>query len=72
MLDQRAKIDRGASTKPRPWKASCAYQPEACASLPVLMEAIATSPETCQPLRGTMPVGDQEQRLYWESHTAAR
>ncbi|MGW4825916.1 hypothetical protein ACWEP4_45595, partial [Streptomyces sp. NPDC004227] len=39
---------------------------EMWASLPVLMEAIATSLETNQPLNDYTPVVDEEQRLYWD------
>lgn len=35
-------------------------------SLPVLMEATATSLETNQPLNDYTPVVDEEQRLYWD------
>lgn len=35
-------------------------------SLPVLMEAIATSLETDRPLNGHTPVVDEEQRLCWD------
>ncbi|CAM5694718.1 hypothetical protein SCALM49S_02784 [Streptomyces californicus] len=40
---------------------------EKWASLPLLMEAVATSMETSQPLNGDVPVVDEEQRLHWES-----
>ncbi|MEV5008909.1 hypothetical protein [Streptomyces sp. NPDC055692] len=39
---------------------------EMWASMPVLMEAIAASLETNQPLNDYTPAVDEEQRLYWD------
>jgi cell wall assembly regulator SMI1 len=65
VLDHRPEIDRARVHEAEAVEGVMRVSHEMWASLPVLMEAIATSLETFQPLNGNMPVVDEEQRLYW-------
>ncbi|WP_258045254.1 hypothetical protein [Streptomyces sp. SM11] len=66
MLDHRPEIDRGRVHEAEAVEGVMRLSHEMWASLPALMEAIATSLETCRPLNGNMPVVDEEQRLNWD------
>ncbi|MFB7084925.1 SMI1/KNR4 family protein [Streptomyces sp. NPDC056296] len=67
VLDHRPEIDRGRVHEAEAVEGVMRLSHEMWTSLPALMEAIATSLETGQPLNGNMPVVDEEQRLYWDS-----
>lgn len=66
VLDHRPEIDRGRIHEADAVEGIMRVSHEMWTSLPVLMEAIATSLETDQPLNGYTPVVDEEQRLYWD------
>ncbi|MER6104538.1 SMI1/KNR4 family protein [Streptomyces sp. NPDC001832] len=66
VLDHRCEIDRGRVHEAEVVEGLMRGSHEMWTSLPVLMEAIATSLETDQPLNGYTPVVDEEQRLYWD------
>jgi cell wall assembly regulator SMI1 len=67
VLDHRPEIDRGRVHEAEVVEGIMRVSHEMWTSLPLLMEAIATSLETNQPLNGNTPVVDEEQRLYWDS-----
>ncbi|MEU6010413.1 SMI1/KNR4 family protein [Streptomyces sp. NPDC047453] len=67
VLDHRPEIDRGRVHEADAVDGIMRKSHEMWTSLPVLMEAIATSLETGQPLNGYTPVVDEEQWLYWDS-----
>ncbi|WP_030705539.1 MULTISPECIES: SMI1/KNR4 family protein [unclassified Streptomyces] len=67
VLDHRPGIDRGRLHAAEPVEGVMRVSHEKWASLPLLMEAVATSMETSQPLNGDVPVVDEERRLHWES-----
>ncbi|MFF1264466.1 SMI1/KNR4 family protein [Streptomyces anulatus] len=66
VLDHRPEIDRGRIHEAEATAGVTRGSHEVWTSLPVLMEAIATSVETGQPLHGYTPVVDEEQRLHWD------
>jgi cell wall assembly regulator SMI1 len=66
VLDHRPEIDRGRVHEAEAVEGLMRRSHEMWTSLPVLMEAIATSLETNQPLNDYTPVVDEEQRLYWD------
>ncbi|MFE7213364.1 SMI1/KNR4 family protein [Streptomyces sp. NPDC057611] len=66
VLDHRPEIDRGRVHEAEAVEGIRRVSHEMWTSLPVLMEAIATSLETNQPLKNYTPVVDEEQRLYWD------
>jgi cell wall assembly regulator SMI1 len=66
VLDHRPEIDRGRVHEAEAVEGIMRVSHEMWTSLPVLMEAIATSLETSQPLNGYTPVVDKEQRLGWD------
>jgi cell wall assembly regulator SMI1 len=66
VLDHRPEIDRGRVHEAEAVEGIMRVSHEMWTSLPVLMEAIATSLETDQPLNDYTPVVDEEQRLYWD------
>lgn len=65
VLDHRPEVDRGRVHEAEATAGVMRGSHEAWASLPVLMEAIATSVETNQPLYDYTPTVDEEQRLHW-------
>ncbi|WP_331754080.1 SMI1/KNR4 family protein [Streptomyces sp. NBC_00826] len=65
VLDHRPEIDRGRVHEAEAVEGIMRVSHEMWTSLPLLMEAIATSLETDQPLNGYTPVVDEEQRLDW-------
>ncbi|MFF1347341.1 SMI1/KNR4 family protein [Streptomyces sp. NPDC058322] len=65
VLDHRPEIDRGRVHEAEAVEGTMRESHEMWTSLPLLMEAIATSLETNQPLNGYTPVVDEEQRLDW-------
>lgn len=72
VLDHRPEIDRGRVHEAEATEGLMRVSHEMWTSLPVLMEAIATSLETYQPLNDYTPVVDEEQRLYWDFRPAAQ
>ncbi|MFE3824781.1 SMI1/KNR4 family protein [Streptomyces sp. NPDC059092] len=66
VLDHRPEIDRGRVHEAEAVEGVKRASHEMWTSLPVLMEALAMSLETDQPLNGYTPVVDEEQRLYWD------
>ncbi|WP_097968684.1 SMI1/KNR4 family protein [Streptomyces sp. or20] len=66
VLDHRPGADRGRVHEAEAVEGVMRGSHEMWASLPALMEAIATSLETFRPLNGNMPAVDEEQRLYWD------
>ncbi|MES9617839.1 SMI1/KNR4 family protein [Streptomyces tuirus] len=66
VLDHRPEIDRGRVHEAEAVEGIMRVSHEMWTSLPLLMEAIATSLETSRPLNGYTPVVDEEQRLHWE------
>ncbi|AWW35443.1 SMI1/KNR4 family protein [Streptomyces cadmiisoli] len=66
VLDHRPEIDRGRVHEAEAVEGIRRVSHELWTTLPVLMEAIATSLETSQSLNGYTPVVDQEQRLCWD------
>ncbi|MFI1223670.1 MULTISPECIES: SMI1/KNR4 family protein [unclassified Streptomyces] len=66
VLDHRPESDRGRVHEAEAVEGVLRVSHEKWASLPVLMEAIATSLETSRPLNGDTPVVDGEQRLCWD------
>ncbi|WP_406382476.1 SMI1/KNR4 family protein [Streptomyces sp. NBC_01618] len=66
VLDHRPEIDRGRVHDAEATQGVMRGSHEMWTSLPVLMEAVATSLETNQPLNDNMPVVDDEQRLGWD------
>ncbi|MFY0513140.1 SMI1/KNR4 family protein [Streptomyces anulatus] len=66
VLDHRTEVDRGRVHEAEAVEGVMRVSHEKWASLPALMEAIATSLEIFRPLNGNMPVVDEEQRLYWD------
>jgi cell wall assembly regulator SMI1 len=66
VLDHRPEIDRGRVHEAEAEQGLVRRSHEMWTSLPVLMEGIATSLETDQPLDGHAPAVDEEQRLYWD------
>lgn len=66
VLDHRPEIDRGRVHEAEAVEGVVRVPHEMWTSLPVLMEAIATSLETSQPLNGYTPVVHEKQRLYWD------
>ncbi|MFI1190715.1 SMI1/KNR4 family protein [Streptomyces californicus] len=67
VLDHRPEIDRGRLHEAEPVEGVMRVPHEKWGSLPLLMEAVATSMETSRPLNGDVPVVDEEQGLHWES-----
>ncbi|MFE7332363.1 SMI1/KNR4 family protein [Streptomyces sp. NPDC057565] len=67
VLDHRPEIDRGRVHEAEAVEGLMRVSHEMWTSLPLLMEAIATSLETYQPLNDYTPAVDEEQRLYWDS-----
>ncbi|WP_328792779.1 MULTISPECIES: SMI1/KNR4 family protein [unclassified Streptomyces] len=67
VLDHRPEIDRGRVHNADAEEGISRQSHEMWTSLPVLMETIATSLETNQPLDRDMPVVDEDQRLRWDS-----
>ena len=65
-MDHRPEIDRGRVHKAEAVEGLVRGSQEMWTSLPLLMEAIATSLETYRPLNGYTPVVDEEQRLSWD------
>ncbi|MFH8869063.1 SMI1/KNR4 family protein [Streptomyces griseus] len=66
LLDHRPETDRGRVHQAEATEGVRRGSHEAWASLPTLMEAIATSIETNQPLGNHTPAVDEEQRLRWD------
>lgn len=66
VLDHRPGIDRGRIHRAEAEEGIWRDSHEMWGSLPVLMEAIATSLETIQPLNNYTPVVDENQRLAWD------
>jgi cell wall assembly regulator SMI1 len=66
VLDHRPEIDRRRVHEAEAVEGIRRVSHEMWTSLPVFMEAIATSLDTDQPLNGYTPVVDEEQRLYWD------
>ncbi|MFJ5900121.1 hypothetical protein ACIQFZ_32890 [Streptomyces sp. NPDC093064] len=66
VLDHRPEIDRGRVHEADAEQGLMRKSHEMWASMPVLMEAIAASLETNQPLNDYTPAVDEEQRLYWD------
>ncbi|WP_217223668.1 SMI1/KNR4 family protein [Streptomyces anulatus] len=66
VLDHRPEIDRGRLHEAEPTAGVMRGSHEVWTSLPVLMEAIATSVETNRPLHDYTPVVNEEQRLHWD------
>ncbi|MFE7711875.1 SMI1/KNR4 family protein [Streptomyces sp. NPDC057486] len=66
VLDHRPEIDRGRVHEAEAVEGLMRVPHEMWTSLPLLMEAIATTLETSQPLNGYTPAVDEEQRLYWD------
>lgn len=66
VLDHRPEIDRGRVHQAEAEQGLMRGSREMWTSLPVLMEAIATSLETNQPLDDYTPVVDEEQKLCWD------
>ncbi|MFD4693843.1 SMI1/KNR4 family protein [Streptomyces sp. NPDC058463] len=66
VLDHRAETDRGRVHQAEAEQGIVRGSHGMWTSLPVLMEAIATSLETNRPLDGHTPVVDEEQRLCWD------
>ncbi|MFE7244761.1 SMI1/KNR4 family protein [Streptomyces sp. NPDC057580] len=65
VLDHRPEIDRGRVHEAEAVEGIMRVSHEMWTSLPMLMEAIATSLETNQALNDYTPVVDEEQRLDW-------
>ncbi|MGW2090473.1 hypothetical protein [Streptomyces sp. NPDC001880] len=65
VLDHRPEIDWGRVHEAEAVEGIMRVSHEMWTSLPLLMEAIATSLETNQALNGYTPVVDEEQRLDW-------
>ncbi|GGT29798.1 SMI1/KNR4 family protein [Streptomyces chromofuscus] len=66
VLDHRPEIDRGRVHEAEAVEGIRRVPHETWTSLPALMEAIATSLETSQPLNGYTPVVDEKRRLSWD------
>ncbi|MEV6590230.1 SMI1/KNR4 family protein [Streptomyces acidicola] len=66
VLDHRPEIDRGRVHEAEAEPGIMRGSHEMWTSLPMLMEMIATSLETNQPLNDYTPAVDEEQRLYWD------
>ncbi|MFE9456170.1 SMI1/KNR4 family protein [Streptomyces californicus] len=66
VLDHRPETDRGRVHEAEATAGVVRGSHEAWASLPALMEAVATSVETNQPLYGYTPMVDGERRLHWD------
>ncbi|WP_406418792.1 SMI1/KNR4 family protein [Streptomyces sp. NBC_00873] len=66
VLDHRPESDRGRVHEAEVVEGIMRVAHEMWTSLPVLMEAIATSLETSRPVTGYTPVVDEEQRLCWD------
>ncbi|MGW0293316.1 SMI1/KNR4 family protein [Streptomyces tuirus] len=66
VLDHRPEIDRGRVHEAEAVEGIIRVSHEMWTSLPLLMEATATSLETSRPLNGYTPAVDEEQRLHWE------
>ncbi|MFB7288919.1 hypothetical protein [Actinacidiphila glaucinigra] len=66
VLDHRPEIDRGRVHAAGAAEGIMRVPHEMWTSLPLLMEMIATSLKTNQPLNNYTPVVDREQRLYWD------
>ncbi|MFE7353902.1 hypothetical protein ACFU8Q_12050 [Streptomyces sp. NPDC057543] len=66
MLDHRPEIDRGRVHEAEAGQGLMRGSDQMWTSLPVLMETIATSLESNQPLNDYTPVVDEEQRRYWD------
>lgn len=66
VLDNRPGINRGRIHEVEATEGVTFGSHEMWTSLPVLMDAVATSLETDQPLDGYAPVVDVEQRLQWD------
>jgi cell wall assembly regulator SMI1 len=67
VLDHRPEIDRGRVHEAEATEGVMRGSAEMWTSLPVLMEMIATSLETNQPLNDYTPAVDEERRLCWNS-----
>ncbi|MFI2783775.1 SMI1/KNR4 family protein [Streptomyces sp. ALB3] len=65
VLDHRPEPDRGRVHEAEATDGVLRRSHQVWTSLPVLMEAIATSFETARPLDDYTPVVDEEQRLHW-------
>ncbi|MFJ4470840.1 SMI1/KNR4 family protein [Streptomyces sp. NPDC089424] len=66
VLDHRPEIDRGRVHEAEAVEGVMRVSHKMWTSLPVLMEAIATSLENSQPLNGYTPVVDEKRRLHWD------
>ncbi|MGW8883043.1 SMI1/KNR4 family protein [Streptomyces sp. NPDC055749] len=66
VLDHRPEIDRGRVHEAESTEGVMRRSHEKWTSLPTLMEAIATSLETNEPLNDYRPVVDEKQRLQWD------
>ncbi|MFH9292311.1 SMI1/KNR4 family protein [Streptomyces sp. NPDC017520] len=66
VLDQRPETDRGRVHQAEAVEGVMRGSHEAWASLPVLMETVATSLETGGPIEHFKPEVDEEQRLQWD------
>lgn len=69
VLDHRPETDRGRVHEVEAVEGVMRGSHEMWTSLPVLMERIATSLETGEPLDGHTPVVDEEHRLSWDFTT---
>ncbi|MDH6538471.1 SMI1/KNR4 family protein [Streptomyces sp. SPB4] len=67
VLDHRPEIDRGRVHIADGEGGVSRQSHEMWTSLPVLMERIATSLETSQPLDRDIPIVEEDQRLRWDS-----
>ncbi|MFJ6853724.1 SMI1/KNR4 family protein [Streptomyces sp. NPDC091271] len=66
VLDHRPEIDRGRVHEAESTEGVMRRPHEMWTSLPALMDAIATSLETNQPLNDYTPAVDENQRLCWD------
>lgn len=66
VLDHRAEADQGRVHEAEAEEGIMRGSGEMWTSLPVLMETVATSLETDQPLNDYPPEVDEEQRLHWD------